>query len=191
MKMKALVIVDMLNDFVNPNGKLPVPNAENIVDNIARLRAAYPKVIYANDAHAEDDPEFQVWPEHAVKGTDGANIIPQLAPVNGEVVLEKQDLYMFTNPNADAILRQQGIDELYITGVATEYCVRGVALTDKDKFGNTVQGAIQRGYKVNVVVDAIAGVDLKPGDQYRALVEMGNAGVRAVTTQQALEEMVK
>jgi nicotinamidase/pyrazinamidase len=137
-------------------------------------------VIYANDAHAQDDPEFKAWPRHAVKGKIGARVIYELAPSNGALVIEKQDLSMFTNPEADKILREKGINELYVMGVATEYCVRGAVLD-----------AAKLNYKVNVVMDAIAGVDVQKGDQYRALLEMGNAGARPVYAKQALEEIVK
>ncbi len=203
---KALVIVDMLNDFVQENGALPVPDAYKLVDNINAIKKiAYQNgiwVVYATDAHDQDDKEFENWPVHAVKDTYGAQVIDELQPKEGDIVIEKQDLYMFTNPDADRLLRQKGIDELIVTGVATEYCVRGVALTDLDKYGNKVEGAIDRGYKVNLVVDGIAGVDeivlpdntIVPGTRgavARALVELGNAGVQPKYTTQVLEEMVK
>ncbi len=179
---KALVIVDMLNDFVDEKGALPVKGARDLVGNIVSLKKAAENynlaVVYANDAHTEDDPEFKVWPKHCVKDTFGAKVIDELV-ADGKA-FEKQDLSMFTNKEADKVLRQYGISELYITGVATEYCVRAAALD-----------ARKLGYKVNVVVDAIAGVDLQKGDQYKALLEMGNAGVRPVTTKQALEELVR
>lgn len=201
---KAIVVVDMLNDFVREEheggkGKLVVGGAEKIVENIGRIKGTAGiynvLVIYANDAHAQEDPEFigygGQWPEHCVKGTKGAEVIPELKPAAGDVVLEKQALSMFTNPEADKILRERGVDELYLTGVATEYCVRAAALD-----------AIARGYKVKVVVDAITGVDeiLLPngvpvpetkGAVARALLEMGNAGARPVYTTKALDEIVK
>ncbi len=185
---KAVLIVDMLNDFVEEDGKLQVPGAKKIVEKIGQLRgAAYEQgvyVVYANDAHTVDDPEFQTFPEHAVQGTYGAQIITQLQParpaLEKELVINKQDLSVFTNPEADRMLKQRGIDELLVTGVATEYCVRGATLD-----------ALARQYRVNVVVDAIAGVDINPGDQYRALLEMGNAGAKPIYANQALEQMVK
>ncbi|MCX6707972.1 MAG: cysteine hydrolase [Candidatus Woesearchaeota archaeon] len=207
---KAIVVVDMLNDFVKKEyedgqnglvkGKLVVEGVEGIVNNIRKMRNvaglyAGVSMVYANDAHAKEDPEFigygGNWPEHCVKGTTGAEVVPDLMPFAADVVLEKQTLFMFSNPDADAVLRQKGVDELYITGVATEYCVRAAALD-----------AIARGYKVNVVVDAIAGVDeivLADGTSVpetkgavaRALMEMGNAGARPVYTARVLEEIVR
>ena len=181
---KALLVVDMLNDFVQEDGKLPVPGAKEIVENIGRIRGTAGQydvaVVYANDAHAEDDPEFKAWPKHCVAGTEGAEVVKELVPRMGDLVIPKQDLSVFTNREADRLLREAEIHELYVTGVATEYCVRGAALD-----------ALTKGYKVNVVVDAIAGVDLKKGDQARALLEMGNTGAKPVYTKQVLEELVK
>lgn len=180
--VKAIVIVDMLNDFVKEDGALPVAGAQDIIENIGKIKGKAEEynvlVVCANDAHEQDDVEFKVWPVHAVKGTYGAKVTGDLAPVKGNLVMEKQDLSMFTNKQADALLKQKDIDELYVTGVATEYCDRALVLTDKDKYGNLVKGALDLGYEVNVVVDAIAGADLRKGDQNRALLEMGNAGAK-------------
>lgn len=192
---KALLIVDMLNDFVEEDGALPVPGAKDIVENIGRIKGTAGEygvlVAYANDAHEKDDPEFENWPPHAIKGTYGAQVIDDLAVTDGDTVIEKQDLSMFTNPRADYLLKYDLIDELYIAGVATEYCVRGAALD-----------AIAKGYKVNLVVDAIAGVDeikLPDGNVVpetkgavnRALLEMGNAGAKPMYTAQVLKEMIE
>jgi nicotinamidase-related amidase len=189
--MKALLIVDMLNDFVNPDGALPVKGAQGLVENIKALKEKADVVVYANDAHAENDPEFKAWPRHCVKGEYGAQVVDALAPKNGALVLEKQDLSVFTNREADRRLREAGVDELYVTGVATEYCVRGATLD-----------ALAKGYKVNIVVDAIAGVDEirlpegtavpeTKGAVNRSLLEMGNAGAKPLYTAKALDEMVE
>ena len=181
---KAVLIVDMLNDFVNEDGKLPVPGAGKIVENIGKIRnKAYEQgvyVVYANDAHAEDDPELKNWPQHAIAGTYGAQVIAQLAPTEEDIVFEKQDYSVFTNPEANRKMKEMGIDELLVTGVATEYCVREATLD-----------ALAKQYKVNVVVDAIEGVDINPGNQDWALLEMGNAGAKPLYTAQVLEQMVR
>ena len=194
MDKKAIVIVDMLNDFVNEDGALAVPGAKEIVENIGKIKGTAGEygvmVVYANDAHDPDDIEFKLWPKHAVKDTYSAMVINELAPGKKDNVFEKQDIPMFTNPDLNTLLQKNEIDELYITGVATEYCVRGAVLNGEDKFGDAVKGAIDIGYKVNVVVDAIAGVDVQKGDQYKALIEMGNAGAKPKYTAQVLEELV-
>jgi len=188
----------MLNDFVAQDGtyqpKLPVREAETLVETIGKVKRKAKEcgvlVMYANDAHAKDDPEFKLWPEHALKGTYGAEVVDGLKPTKRDIIVEKQDLSVFTNPETQAILKKARVDELYIMGVATEYCIRGAALD-----------AVDLRYKVNVVVDAIAGVDeiILPngravpetkGAVTRALLEMGNKRVRPVYTAQALEELV-
>ncbi len=185
---KAIVIVDMLNDFIKKDeqyrGKLVLPGAKTIVGNISKIKGIAEEygvaVVYAKDDHPKGDPEFNAYPEHALRDTYGAEVFCELAPVNGNIIIPKQDLSMFTNKEADGLLRAKGIDELVVTGIATEHCVRTAVLD-----------AVELGYKVSVVVDAIAGVDRQPGDQYRALIEMGNAGARPVYTREVLEEVVR
>lgn len=192
---KALFIVDMLHDFVDEDGKLPVKDAKTLIGNIAELKGYAEKngipVIYANDAHAKDDPEFQYWPPHAIKGTYGADIIGELKYNKENIIIEKQKLSAFTNPGLDGILGAYNVDEIYVTGVATEYCVRGVTMD-----------ALDLGYKVNLVADAIAGVDeirlpdntqvpKTKGAVAYALMEMGAKGARPIYTNDALEEMLK
>jgi len=181
---KAVVIVDMLNDFVDEKGALPVKGALELVGNIIKIKKKAEEhgiiVVYANDSHAEGDPEFKIWPRHAVKGESGADMVEGLSPTDKDIVIEKQELSLFTNQHADNILKEKDVDELFLMGVATDYCVK-----------ESVLDALKNSYAVNVVVDAIAGVDLKPGGQSRALLEMSNAGAKAKTTEQVLEELGK
>jgi len=206
---KAIVIVDMLNDFARNDekyqGKLFVQGSRGIIENIKAIKEVAKKagvpVIYANDAHEPDDKEFEKWPEHAVKGTYGAKIIDELVATEKNVVCEKQDLSVFTNAAFDEYLAKEGIEELIVTGVATDYCVRAIALETKSKYGELIPGAIDRRYNVTVVVDAIAGVDeivlpdgssvLKSkGAVAKSLLEMGSAGVKPVYTSDVLEGKV-
>lgn len=196
---KAILIVDMLNDFVKKDekyqGKLVVEGAKNIVENIGKIKGKAEEynvlVVYANDWHEKDDPEFKVWPEHALKNTYGAEIVDIIKPNEYNLLIKKQDLSVFTNKDVDKILSGKNVDELYVTGVATEYCVRAATLD-----------ALTKNYKVNVVVDAIAGVDeivlpdgnIVPetkGAVNRALLEMGNKGAKPIYTANVLEELVK
>ena len=97
--MKALVVIDMLNDFVT--GKIANPRAERIIPNVqellARARADRREwlVVYANDAHMPNDFELKVWGEHAMAGTPGAEIIPELAAEPGDFVLPKRTYSSF------------------------------------------------------------------------------------------------
>lgn len=166
---KIFIIIDMLNDFIKPDGKLYFEKGQAVVAPVARLKAAFRAagvpVLYVNDAHPQDSDEFAVWPPHCVVGTWGARIIDELSPGPGDIVFHKDSLTVFTHAEADNILRGFGASHLYLAGVATEYCVKSIALD-----------ALARGLAVTVVEDAIAGVDIKEGDADRALEAMRQAG---------------
>jgi nicotinamidase-related amidase len=149
--MKALLVLDMLNDFMT--GKLANPRAERIVPNIQRLleRARADRgrwiVAYANDAHLPSDFELRVWGEHAMAGTHGAEIIPELAARDGDYVLPKRFYSSFQETGLDPLLRQFGVDTLVLTGQHTHICVR-----------HTTADAFFRGYQVIVPPDAVESI---------------------------------
>jgi len=191
--------VDAQRDFMLPGGKLYVPGAEKIIPNIQRLVKAAADagvfIVSSGDAHTENDPEFQRFPPHCVKGTPGAQIIPEgltkdvvriendetekLATnvlAHSQAVIEKQSLDVFDNPHASEIVERLGNDAEYIVfGVVTEYCVRCAA-----------KGLLERGRKVFIVKDAIE--TLKPEDGGRALAELQSAGARLISTEKALQK---
>jgi len=191
----AFVDVDTLFDFMDPKGKLYVPGAEELVPNLERLiRHARSKgipIISTADAHTPDDPEFRRFPPHAVKGepgqqripttqVEGAVVVPSKKdgrPVAGapQVVLEKQNLDVFSNPNVDRVLKEIGAGDYYVFGVATEYCVLYVAL-----------GLRRRKLPVTLLTDAIRPI--KPDDGAKALEEMRAAGVQFATTEEVLRK---
>ncbi len=177
---KALLIIDMLNDFVRPDGRLYFPKARGIVPAVARLREAFAKhgrpVAYSNDAHPEDSAEFRIWPPHCLAGSEGAAVVPELAPGPGDGVYPKDSLRAFSNPDLETDLRAAGVAELFVCGTATEYCVK-----------EAVIGALARGFKVVVVQDAIAGVDLQPGAVAQALEAMRRAGAVFMDLDAAIE----
>nr|WP_024335752.1 isochorismatase family protein [Desulfotignum balticum] len=105
-------------------------------------------------------------------------------------MLEKKDTSVFSNKQADDVLKAHKIKELYVSGISINFCIKDLILASRTKFGTVVSGALQRGYKVNLVVDGIAGIDYQPGDQYRVLMQLGAAGARPVTTAQAIEEIL-
>ncbi len=150
----VLIIADMLNDFVREGAPLEVPAARTIVDNIKReIKKARKKqipVIYCCDAHKEEDPEFRLWPRHAVKGTEGANIIQQLKPQKEDHVIEKTSYSCFYKTSLDKVLKQLGRSHLIITGVVTNICVL-----------YTVAEAYMRGYAITVPQDCIAALTKK------------------------------
>ena len=189
--------VDAQADFMLPGGKLYVPGAEKIIPNVRSLVNAAAEagvfLISSGDAHTENDPEFRRFPPHCLRGTPGAQIIPeglagnflvipndasQKLPEDAlrrpQVVLEKQTLDVFDNPHASELVERLGSGAEYIVfGVVTEYCVERAA-----------KGLIDRGRKVSIVKDAIE--TLKPEDGRRALDDLQALGARLVTTDEAL-----
>lgn len=178
----ALVIIDMVNDFVRPKGALHVPGAEGCAPAIASLRKAFHAggglVLFLCDAHDPQDPEFESWPDHSVRGTEGAQVITELAPESGDIVIPKCCIDTFKQPEFPELLACRKIETLIVTGVATEYCVLATAL-----------GGRRHGYDVTVVEDAVRGVDLKEGDVDKAIRSMREAGCRFAPSGKVLAEI--
>jgi nicotinamidase-related amidase len=126
MPNEAIVLVDMVNDFVT--GALECERAERIIPRLQALleeaRQAGVPVIYVNDAHLEEDFEMDLWGEHAMKGTKGAEIIPELAPADSDFILEKRTYSAFYDTGLDQLLRSLGVETMYITGLHTNMCCR-------------------------------------------------------------------
>jgi nicotinamidase/pyrazinamidase len=189
--------VDTQVDFMLPRGKLYVPGAEKTIPNLKRLVDAARKgqVLLVSDAcqHAPDDPEFATFPPHCVRGTPGAQIIPEALadtfltiPNQGgfklpddlfayqQIVIEKQTLDVFDNPMTDEVVNRLPRDAKYIVfGVVTEYCVRLAA-----------KGLLERGRKVSLVNDAIE--TLQPEDGRRTVDELRSVGATFLCTDEAL-----
>ncbi len=153
MKKEALLVIDMLNDFVLPGAPLEVPDTRRIIKNIKReitaARAAAKPVIYICDAHDPDDKEFRRfgWPAHAVKGTRGAEIIEELRPEASDIVIQKNTYSGFYGTMLDDTLKRLGVDALRLTGCVTHICVMF-----------TASDAVLRDYEVAVVKDGVAGL---------------------------------
>jgi len=189
--------VDVQADFVLPGGKLYVPGAERLLNNIKRLTdlARQDRVFLVShgDFHAPDDAEFKIFPPHCVKGTDGAELVHEaitekvvrvpnqadarlpddLSPYQ-QILLEKQTLNIFESRHADALVRQLGSHaEFIVFGVVTEYCV-----------GFAAKGLLERGRRVALVRDAIA--TLNPADGDKTIAELERLGARLTTTEQVV-----
>jgi nicotinamidase/pyrazinamidase len=192
--------VDVQADFMLPGGKLYVPGAEKLLPNIRRLTdaARHGRVFLVSHGcfHTPDDPEFQTFPPHCVKGTAGAELVPEalaekvvrlpndaeaklpedLSPFQ-QILLEKQTLNIFESRHADALVKQLGSHaEFVIFGVVTEYCV-----------SFAVKGLLERGRRVALVQDAIE--TLKPEDGQKTIAELMRLGARLTTTNQALKAL--
>ena len=148
----ALLIVDLVNDFVT--GKLANPRANRIIPNVARLVAAahtaHIPVIWCNDAHLPTDFELKIWGPHSMKGTKGAEIIPQLKPAKGDFILEKRTYSAFFDTGLDSILRAHGVEDVVITGLLTNIC--GI---------HTAADAFFRGYNPIVPEDGVEALSEK------------------------------
>jgi len=147
MPKKAVIIIDMLNDFVT--GDLKCERAERIIPNLKRLiEAAREKgvpVIYANDAHYPEDFEVvRRWGKHAIKGTPGAEVIPELKPAEKDYIIEKRTYSGFFETGLDSLLRSLGVETVILCGLHTHICVR-----------HTAADAFFRGYKIVIAKDGV------------------------------------
>jgi len=189
--------VDVQADFMLPGGKLYVPGAEKLLPKIRRLTdaAREGKVFLVSHGcfHTPNDPEFKIFPPHCVKGTAGAELVPEaltekVARVPNDaaaklpedlsqyqqILLEKQTLNIFESRHAEDLLRRLGSHaEFLVFGVVTEYCVSFAA-----------KGLLERGRRVAVVQDAIE--TLKPEDGIKTIGELERLGARMTTTDRAL-----
>ncbi|MCM3739723.1 cysteine hydrolase [Oceanobacillus luteolus] len=153
-KKHALVIIDMLNDFIGENATLRCPDGEKIVP---KIREAIDfchenniQVIHVQEAHRKNDADFRVRPVHAIKGTWGSQFIPELQPEEdkGDYVVQKRRHSAFSYTDFDLFLREESIDTVVLTGVWTNVCVR-----------STASDALYHGYNVIALSDATASKD--------------------------------
>lgn len=150
---QALIIVDMLNDFIHPKGKLYCGStAEAIVpfiqEKIAAARSAGHAIIFLCDAHREDDKEFNRFPPHAIKGSGGARIIPELSPKEGDFVINKTRYSGFYNTTLENVLQKHQVSVAEVVGVCTSICVM-----------DTVGGLVNRDIAVTIDEAAVADFD--------------------------------
>lgn len=172
--MRALIVVDVQNDFC-PGGALAVHQGDRVVDPINTLTRKFESdglpVVFTRDWHPVNHLSFKqnggIWPTHCVAGTSGAAFHPELYFPSFAFLVSKatepdQEAYSgFQGTGLASWLRQLEVDEILVTGLATDYCVK-----------NTVLDALKLGFKVAVAVDAIRAVDVNPGDGERAILEM-------------------
>jgi nicotinamidase/pyrazinamidase len=153
MKKEALLVIDMVNDFVLPGAPLEVPDTRAIIpvirNEIDKAHALGNPVIYVCDAHDPDDKEFRKfgWPAHAVKGTRGAEIVDALKPSEEDTVIGKKTYSGFFGTTLDAVLKRLGVDALRLTGDVTNICVLF-----------TASDAVLRDYEVTVLENGVAGL---------------------------------
>ena len=152
--MKALIVVDMLNDFVTgalgneARAMQIVPSIRRLIDH-ARADEEW-LVVYANDAHRADDREIAVWGRHAMAGTPGAAVIDALAPVGAdrEIVCPKRYYGAFDGTDLEDTFIDYDVTDVILTGQHTHCCIR-----------HTAYGAFLAGYDIHVPMDAVCAMD--------------------------------
>ena len=176
-KKRALIVVDVQNDFC-PGGALAVAQGDDVVAPLNQLIDEFLKrgepVFKSRDWHLEKTKHFAAyggaWPVHCVQNTKGAEFHPALIDDMHIRVISKglgdEDSYSaFDGTDLELQLRRLGIEEVWVGGLATDYCVK-----------NTVLDALKEGFRVKALKNAMRPVELKPGDGEQAIREMENAG---------------
>ncbi len=152
-KITGVMVADMLVDFVTPQGKLFVPESPPTIppikDLISKTRRAGAQVIFVQDWHRPDDPEFSIWGPHSVEGSPGAEIIPELAPLPKEFIVRKRTYDPFFGTDLELLLRQSGVRDLVITGTLANICVL-----------QTAGSASLRGFRIVVPKNTISALSV-------------------------------
>ena len=197
MKLKkALLVVDVQNDFT-PRGALGVPQGDRIIPVLNKYIKLFSgknlPVFASRDWHPKKTTHFKkfggVWPVHCLQDSAGAAFHPTLRLPQEAILLYKgmdpaKDSYSAFQAEDSSgkdllnLLRYMGIEEIYVAGLATDYCVKFSSID-----------AIKHGLKVNVLADAIKGVNLLPEDSRNAIKEMASWGVKLVTKDQVVKTL--
>jgi nicotinamidase/pyrazinamidase len=173
---RALLIIDFQNDFTG-GGALAVPDGDAIAPRLNELidSGDFDLIVATRDWHPADHASFEEqggpWPPHCVQGTRGAELNDALHADRVDAIVDagyRADLEGYSGFEATdlaALLRERGVDEVTVVGLATDYCVK-----------QTAADALREGFSVSVDREAIRGIDVKPGDSERALDELRAAG---------------
>jgi nicotinamidase-related amidase len=143
----AVLVIDVINDFVtgtlgNDRAAAIVPRIRRLLDRTRRLGVP---VIYVTDAHLPGaDKEFELWPRHAEKGSEGAQVVEEIRPLDGDHHIEKRRYSCFYATGLDALLRELGVDTVVLTGLVTHICIQ-----------HTAADAFFRGYRIVVPEDCV------------------------------------
>lgn len=180
-KKRALIVVDVQNDFC-PGGALAVPHGDEVVAPLNRLIEEFLDeglpVFKSRDWHPQQTRHFAqdggTWPVHCVQETHGAEFHAELVDDPRIEVVSKgmgdEDTYSaFGGTRLASILRERGVEEVWVGGLATDYCVK-----------HTVLDALHEGFKVRAITEAMRAVELQTGDGQQAIAEMRQAGAEIV-----------
>jgi len=124
---RALLVIDMLNDFLEKNGSLYIGESDRVIQNVAlrikEYRSVGNPIIYIMDNHAAQDAEFRMFPPHCLTGERGADVIDALAPEKGDFLIYKRRYSGFFGTDLDLTLRELGVTQLELAGVCTQICI--------------------------------------------------------------------
>lgn len=153
--MKALFVIDMLNDFLRKDGTLYCGDSSRkiipfVKEKIDKFHKNGDLVVFICDSHQENDSEFKVFPKHCLAGTQGAQIIDELAVDKKDKIVKKTRYSAFYRTELNHILEDNSVTEVHVVGVCTSICVM-----------DTVGGLRNRDYKVIVHKDGVADFDEK------------------------------
>src|SRR5437870_8834372 len=179
---KALIVVDVQNDFC-PGGSLAVAHGDEVVAPLNKLVKEFldrgEPVFKTRDWHPAKTKHFAayggIWPVHCVQGTRGAEFHPDLLEDPRITIIskgfdERADGYSgFDGTQLAQLLRDEGVEEVWVGGLATDYCVK-----------QTVLDARRQGFDVRALADAMRAVNVNPKDGTKAIEEMKNAGAEIV-----------
>jgi len=191
----ALIVVDVQNDFC-PGGALPVTEGDQVVSPlnryIAKFEQAGSPIFATRDWHPVKTSHFNTsggpWPPHCIQGSPGAEFHPALKLPSETVIVSAgmgpdEDGYSgFLGRDANGnklvdLLRQRGVQRIFVGGLATDYCVK-----------HTVLDGLKEDFKVVLLTDSVRGVNLQPDDSARAIKEMLNAGAEMAADLQKIPE---
>lgn len=175
---RALIIIDVQRDFC-PGGALAASKGDEIIPVINRLMNKFEIILASKDWHPSKTVHFEKWPPHCIRGTEGADFHPDLNQQKIELVALKgtgnsDDGYSaFEATNVDIVhwLKRKKVDTVYTCGIATEYCVM-----------STARDAVMAGFKTYCITDAIASVNVHPGDEKNALIKMKDLRIILITS---------
>ena len=154
--MNALLVIDMLNDYLRASGTLYCKTCTSIIKHVKTAigisRKNKVKVIYACENHEKNNsyPIYNKWPVHAVNGTWGAEIIREIRPHQNDIIVHKHCYSAFFETELQKVLKKYKVSNIYITGIHTHVCVLSTAL-----------GAFYRGYNVFVVKECVMSSERK------------------------------
>lgn len=181
---RALLVIDFQNDFT-PGGALAVDEGDEIGGPVQRLASDVDVVFATRDWHPPDHASFETeggpWPVHCVQGSPGAELHQAMEDIAVDAIVdvgrERDDegYSGFEKSELADLMRARDVDEVYVCGLATDYCVRASTID-----------ACREGFDVTVVTDAIRAVEVEPGDGDRALGDMREAGATLATSEELI-----